>query len=111
MPVLVKALIETKYVENAQFTQYTAVASRVIVDAMTLTNNSGADATVSVHIVPNGNAAGAVNRVVNQRTLAAGESYTCPEIRGHVLEPGDFISTLATVASAVTIRATGREIT
>jgi hypothetical protein len=37
--------------------------------------------------------------------------YTFPEIVGQVLLPGSFISTIAGTASAINIRASGREVT
>ena len=45
------------------------------------------------------------------KTIPAGETYTFPEVVGHVLEPGGFISVLSGSASAVVIRASGREVT
>ena len=53
---------------------------------------------------------GAGNLIVDTRTIAPGETYTCPELVGHNLEIGGFIST-ATSANVITIRASGREIT
>lgn len=110
MPVLSKALIETKFAEGAQVTQYTATGARAIIDKFTATNNSASNVALSVNLVPTGNAPAVSNRVVNTRVLAPEETYTLPEIVGHILDPGDFISTLASAASAVTIRASGREI-
>jgi hypothetical protein len=42
--------------------------------------------------------------------LQAGETYTFPEIVGAALAAGDFISTIAGTATAINIRASGREI-
>ena len=42
---------------------------------------------------------------------APNETYTFPEIVGQVLANGGFISTIASAANALTIRASGREIT
>jgi len=47
---------------------------------------------------------------VKTKTLQAGETYTFPELVGHVLKPSGFISTLASASSAVNMRASGREI-
>jgi hypothetical protein len=44
------------------------------------------------------------------KTLAAAEVYTFPEIVGQVLVAGGFISTIAGAASAINIRASGREV-
>jgi hypothetical protein len=55
--------------------------------------------------------AGNENLIVKTKTLQAGETYTFPEIVGQVLAPSGFISTIAGTASAVNIRASGREVT
>ena len=106
---LVKPLLEAKYAENAQTTQYTAPANRrTTVSLMTATNNSGVAASLTVNIVPSGSAAAASNIVISAQSIAAGASYTCPEMK-HTLAAGDFISTLASAASAIIIRISGSE--
>jgi len=45
------------------------------------------------------------------KSLAAGETYTFPEIVGFALAAGGFISTIAGAATSVMIRASGRSIT
>lgn len=111
MTVNVKVLIPAKTAENAQTTQYTATGVTTIIDKFTATNYSASAATVSVNLVTTGGAAGNVNLITKTKTLQAGEVYTFPEIVGQVLSPGDFISTLAGTASAINIRASGREVT
>lgn len=109
MAVTNKCLVPYKEIENAQTTQYTASAGvRVILDKITTTNHSGAPATVTLYKVPSGGAAG-VSNLVKAKTLAAGESYTWPELVGHTLNAGDFISGICTVAAAVNISISGRE--
>jgi len=44
------------------------------------------------------------------RVIAPNETYTFPELVGHVLESGSTISTLASAAASISIRASGREI-
>jgi hypothetical protein len=111
MAVTVVPIIPAKLAENAQTTQYTAVNCTTIIDKFTGTNTSGANVTISVNIVPNGGTAGGTNLVVDTRTIAPNETYTFPELVGHVLPPSGFISTIAGTASAIVIRASGREIT
>lgn len=110
MAVVVKALIPAKSAENSQTTQYTAVNCRAIIDKFTATNTSGANASLSVNIVATGGTAGSTNLIVDTRTLAPDETYTFPELVGQVLDNGSFISTIASAASSLTIRASGREI-
>lgn len=104
-------VIPSKFAENAQTTQYTAVNCRTYIDAFVATNNSGSNATISVNLIPTEETSGAANLIVNARQIAPGESYTFPEIVNHLLAKGSSISTLAGAASAITIRCSGREIT
>lgn len=111
MTVTAKALFEPLQATNAETSQYiTPVGTRTIVDKFTGTNTTALPATLTVKLVASGGAAGVGNTIVSAKTLAAGEAYTFPEVVGHVLNPGDFISTLAGTAAAITIRASGREV-
>ena len=111
MTTTVKALIPAKQAENAQTTQYTATGVKAIIDKFTATNTSAGAVTLSVNLVTSGDTAGNQNLITKTKSLAAGESYTFPEVVGHVLEAGGFISTIASAATSITIRASGREIT
>lgn len=111
MSVIVKTLIAAKQAENTQTTQYTAVNCKARIDKFTATNTSAGNVTLTVNIVTSGGSAGTNNAIVAARAIAPGETYTCPELVGQVLESGGFISTLAGTASALTIRASGVEIT
>ncbi len=110
MTTTVKVLIPAKNAENAQTTQYTATGVKTIIDKFTATNYSAGALTLSVNLVTSAGAAGNANLIVKTKTLQAGETYTFPEIIGQVLEAGDFISTLASAATSINIRASGREI-
>jgi hypothetical protein len=111
MTVIVKVLIPAKTAENAQTTQYTAVGVTTIIDKFTATNYSAAAATISVNLVTASTSAGNENLIVKTKTLQANETYTFPEIVGQILAPSGFISTIAGTASAINIRASGREVT
>jgi hypothetical protein len=103
-------LVASKQAENAQTTQYTSTGIKTIIDKFTVTNTTGGNVTFAVNLVNSGGAAGAANLMFS-RTILAGQCYTCPELVGHTLEAGDFISTLAGAATSLTIRASGRQIT
>jgi hypothetical protein len=90
---------------------YTATGVTAIIDKFTATNYSASAATISVNLVTGGGTAGNNDLIVKTKTLQAGETYTFPELVGHVLRPGGFISTLAGTASAINIRVSGREVT
>lgn len=109
--ITVKNIIPRKQAENAQTTQYTATNCKTVIDKFTVTNTTGVAAVLTVNLVPLAGAAGAGNCVLSAKSIAPGETYNCPELVGQSLEAGGFISTLAGTATALTISATGREIT
>jgi hypothetical protein len=108
MTVTVKVLIPAKIAEAAQTTQYTASGVTAIIDKFTATNYSAATATISVNLITAAGSATNDNLIVKTKTLQASETYTFPELVGHVLPNNGFISTIAGTASAINIRASGR---
>jgi len=110
MTVTLKVLIPAKTAEASQTTQYTASNVTTIIDKFTATNYSASSATVSVNLVTSGDTSGNQNLITKTKTLAAAEVYTFPEIVGQVLIAGGFISTIAGTATAINIRASGREV-
>lgn len=111
MAVTVTVLIPAKTAEATQTTQYTSTGVTTIIDKFTATNYSAAAATISVNLVTAAGSAGNDNLIVKTKTLQAGETYTFPEIVGQVLSPSAFISTIAGTASAINMRASGRQVT
>jgi hypothetical protein len=111
MAVTVAVLIPAKTAENTQTTQYTSIGVTTIIDKFTATNYTGTAATISINLVTGAGAAGNDNLIVQNKTLQAGETYTFPEIVGQVLSPSAFISTIAGTASAINMRASGRQVT
>ena len=111
MTVTVNVLIPAKIAEGTQTTQYTSNGVKTIIDKFTATNFSASAATISVNIVTTAGTAGDLNLITKTKTLQPTEVYTFPELVGQVMNSGDFISTLAGTASAINIRASGRQIT
>jgi len=109
--VTVTVLVPAQTANNSQSTVYTATGVTAIIDKFTATNYSATAATISVNLVTGGGTAGNNDLIVKTKTLQAGETYTFPELVGHVLRPSGFISTLAGTASAINIRVSGREVT
>lgn len=110
MTVTVKVLIPAKIAEATQTTQYTATGVTTIIDKFTATNYSAVAATISINLVTVSGSAGDLNLITKTKTLQPSEVYTFPEIVGQVLNPGDFISTIAGTATSINIRASGREV-
>ena len=110
MAVNVKVLIPAKIAENTQVTQYTATNVSAIIDKFTATNYSASAATISINLVTQFDSSGNQNLIIKNKTLLPSETYTFPELVGHVLSPGGFISTIASAASSINIRSSGREV-
>lgn len=114
MTVTAKALFEMTQATTVDATVYTASQSggvRTIIDKLTATNISGGAVTATVNLVPFGNAVGSANVISSVVSIAANGSFTFPEIVGHILNPGDFISIKASANTALNFRSSGREIT
>lgn len=110
MAVSTKVLIPAKTAENTQTTQYTSVNVTTVIDKFTATNYTATAATISVNLVAVSGSAGNNNLIVMTKTLQPSETYTFPELVGQVIVSGGFISTIAGTATAINIRASGREI-
>jgi hypothetical protein len=112
MSVIVKTLVAPLQLQNTQSTQYTApIGTKAIIDKATVTNTDTSVRTFSVNLVQSGGSAGNANLIIDDRAVQPGETYLCPELVGHELDSGAFISTIASAATALTLRVSGREIT
>lgn len=111
MTVTATVLIPAKIAEDTQTVQYVSSNVATIIDKFTATNFSGSTVYVNVNLVTAGSLAGNSNLIVKQIALHPGECYTFPELVGHILTAGGFVSTLASAANSVNIRASGRTIT
>jgi hypothetical protein len=111
MTVTAKALVEGQIIPNADTTVYTAPAfTTTIIDKLTSANYDSVSRVISVSIVASGGSIGNAYYIA-KRTLAAYETYTWPEVVGQILNPGDFVSAIASNATGVNLRMSGREIT
>lgn len=79
---------------------YTAPAlTRARITNATVTNTTAGAVAVTLYLVPAAGAAGAANTKISARTIAPGETYTCPELVNRILEPGDSIQGLGLALS------------
>lgn len=111
MTVTAKNLVGSQFVTNADATIYTAPPSvKTIIDKLTGTNTDASAQTLTLRLVPSGQSAGTSNTILSAFSIAAGVTKDFTELQNHILSPGDFISVVASVASKIVIRASGREI-
>ena len=110
MAVNAKKLIAATQLTGSAATYYTATNVTARVDNFTLTNTDSSARTVDVHIVAPAGSASAANNIIDAKSIAAHETYTCPEMIGKLIPSGYFIQALASTATVVTIDANGIEI-
>lgn len=112
MSVNAKCLSEAQFATASNVTVYAAPAlTTAIVDKFTATNTDASARTLSINIVPKGGAVGSSNQITKNVSIAAGATYIATEMQNQILNTGDFISVVASVASVVVCRTSGREIT
>lgn len=111
MTVTVANIIPAKQAEATATTQYTAINCTTIVDKFSVTNTTGTAATFTAYIIAPAGSPTAGNTIVSAKSIAPGETYLCPELVGQIIEANYFIQTVAGTASALTIAASGREVT
>lgn len=110
MTISAEKIIPAKDAETIDTAQYTSANSKTIIDKFTATNVSAGILTISVNLIPSAGSASNANLIVDAKSINVGDTYTFPELVGHTLADGDFISTNAS-ATGLTIRASGRVIT
>lgn len=83
-----------------------ALTKRIIKSAA-LCNTTGSPVACTVYLVPSGGTAGASNTYISARSIAAGETYNCPELIGEGLNAAGFVQALGL---SVTFKYTAVEI-
>ena len=113
MATPIRCLLQVTQVPVAQTTALTCpVGMRYIIDAIVASNNSGTDRTVAINIVPNGGGAGSTNLVLPAKAVInAAAAVYLEGMSGQVLEAGDFVSWIASAATAINARINGRAFT
>lgn len=105
-----KRLINGSQLTAVAATYYTTPVNTVTtVSAMTMTNTTGINRTVTVHLVPSGDSATAANMILSAYVLAAGASEPVTSAIGQTLAAGGTIQALSDLAAAVTLVASGYE--
>lgn len=108
MTVRVLPLAQSDFVPLAETDIYVAAAPTIIDKCNSASVLAG---VVTLRIVPSGIGVSTTAHQQAKHQFVVDDSYTWPEIVGQVLAVGDRISASCTVASAVTLRLSGRQVT
>lgn len=68
-----------------------AALTKRIIRSASVTNTTAAPVALTLYLVPSGGTAGASNALISARSIAAGETYNCPELVGKGLNAGGFL--------------------
>ena len=104
MTVQTTPLRQSDFVANAEADVYVAT-SKTLIDKCS--SSAVLAGTVTLRVVENAGTSGTKHQQ-GKKAFLADESYTWPEIVGQTMNPGDKITGVCTVASAVTLRISGR---
>ena len=112
MTVTARNLVPAKLVENYATIQYTVPTNITVtlIDKFTATSVSASSATISVNLVTKTYSPDNSNLIIKAKVLSPSETYTFPELVGQILPTGSYISTVASAASAINMRVSGREV-
>lgn len=111
MPSLPVAIIPSQFVPNSTTTLYTSGAGvRTRVDSLSVANSTGGSQTFTLYLVPSGGTAGASNEIRPPLAILAGMTWDDPTTPGKVLMPGDSLQVVASAANALTIAASGTQL-
>jgi hypothetical protein len=106
-----KRLVAGSQLTTSAATYYTVPAlTTTILRKLSFCNTSGGAVTVTVHLITSGGTASASNTISSAKSLAANETWSSPDVEGHVMEAGGFIQALASAGTSVTLIASGIEI-
>lgn len=134
MMVSVKSLISSQYAGSTNSSEYVVpIKGKTILDKLTVTNTDSTDRTITIRFVPmylynaNGQAIQAHPHnpadpaspskdddeylVVKAKSIAAGSTVDITEVKGHVMDSGEYLYMVASVAGKLVIRLSGREVT
>lgn len=107
-----KRLIAGSQLTTSAATYYTAPAlTQCIIRKISCTNTTGGAVTVTLYLITSGGSASASNTIASAKSLAAGETWSSPDVEGQVLEAGGFIQALASAGTSITIIGSGIELT
>ena len=107
-----KSLVNGVSLTDAAATYYTVGANtRGVITKATFTNDDASAVTLTINLIPSAGSAGYANTIVKEKSLAAGETWSCSDIASHVLEASGYISMVASVTDKIGCRISGYEVT
>lgn len=104
-----KRIISGSTMTGSAVTYYTSPDStKTVVKKISIINTTGGAVNATIYLVPSGGTAGTSNTITSAKSVAAGETWSCPDVENQVLEAGGFIQALG---NGLTIIGSGMQVT
>lgn len=112
MTTITRTSVVQETVASAAATLYTAGATLdyAFIAKALAANSTTTPATLTINIVQSGGSVESTNEYVITETIPANQSVVLFKLIGEQLDPGDFISAIASVTSTVSLRISMKEI-
>ncbi len=110
MAIVPKQLVAPQQLTNAAATYITGVTIKTRIDKVTLCNPTGTARTVTIYIIPVGQAAGDAYTLTKAYAIPGNTTWNCPDLVGQIMAAGDFLQALASANTAITMMISGTEI-
>ena len=103
MPVTLKNayMAQPGIADTTLYTTPANTTARVL--KCTVTNDTTTVVTISFNKVPSGGSVAVTNLILNLKSIGSRDTYECPEVVGQVLDAGDIMSAIASVADQLTV--------
>lgn len=92
--------IPLAYLTNSAVTKYTCPANTKAKARVTAHNNHTSSVVVTVHVIPSGGSFGDAN-MIHEETIAAGESYSFPELECVIMGAAAILQAFAGTTSVI----------
>ena len=107
--ILIEAINAQITATSTDITYTVPTGSTFMVTAASIVNTEAATPyTCNVYKIPSGGSSGASNKIYNTRTIAAKESFSCPDLIGQIFEAGDMLEADASTTLKLNFIVSGR---
>lgn len=110
MAITIRRLFAPLQLAGSAATIVTATNEKIVITEATALNTTAGAITFTVHISDNATETDA-NMKIKAKSLAAGETYLCPELIGAVIPSGGTIRAFASAATSISFEASGYGVT
>lgn len=103
-------LVAPQQIASSATIYYTSTATKTRIDKVTVTNPTASAVQVTFYIVPSGGSVGDSTTITKTYSVPGLFTWNCPDLVGQIMAVGDTFRALASSATALTLMASGTQI-